>query len=374
MRIPGVGRIRRALRRLESAGLVLLYHRMAEVERDPQLLCVSPKHFAEHLEVLKRLARGLSRPVLPLLDVADAFTWPGIETRVRDRPRRPVAITFDDGYADNLHHAKPLLEKYDAPATVFVTSGFVSRREEFFWDELDRLLLQPGRLPKTLNLAPPHDEPALASPMTCDLGADDPWIWTLSEEDAAYTPDRAAAHRRWNVLSPDTPTPRHAAYRALCPALAASDAATRTRWLDTIRARLNIVPEGRESHRTMTADELRQLASGGLVDIGAHTVTHARLSDLPVDQQRHEITESKRTLEGLLAGPIRAFSYPFGNHVDYTPDTVRLVREAGFDHACSNFGGAVRRGTADRFQLNRVLVRDWDGDEFARRLRGYFLD
>jgi peptidoglycan/xylan/chitin deacetylase (PgdA/CDA1 family) len=368
MRIPGVGRIKRALRRLENAGLVLLYHRVAEVERDPQLLCVSPKHFAEHLEVLR------GRRVIPLDWMAEVFAYEGCASRRIKPPHFPVSITFDDGYADNLQHATPILEKYDAPATVFVASGFVGRREEFFWDELDRLLLQPGRLPKALNLAPPHDEPALASPMTCDLGADDPWIWTLSDEDADYTPDRAAAHRAWNVLSPETPTPRHAAYRALCPALAASDPATRTRWLDTIRARLGVDAHGRESHRTMTADELRQLASGNLIEIGAHTVTHARLSSLPVEQQRHEIAQSKHTLDDLLDRRVGSFSYPFGNHADYTPETVRLVREAGFDHACSNFGGAVRRGTADRFQLNRVLVRDWDGDEFARRLREYFLD
>jgi peptidoglycan/xylan/chitin deacetylase (PgdA/CDA1 family) len=111
-----------------------------------------------------------------------------------------------------------------------------------------------------------------------------------------------------------------------------------------------------------------------LIDIGAHTVTHARLSSLPPEQQCREITESKRALEERLGHPVASFSYPFGNHADYTADTVRLVREAGFDHACSNFGGAVRRRTARRFELNRVLVRDWDGDEFARRLREYFLD
>jgi peptidoglycan/xylan/chitin deacetylase (PgdA/CDA1 family) len=378
MRIPGLGRIRRAARRalngLENRGVVLLYHRVAEVDRDPQLLCVSPKHFGEHLAVLKGRARGASGSVVPLPDVADAFARAGTDARVVKPPVRPVAITFDDGYADNLLHAKPLLEKYNAPATVFVASGFVGRREEFFWDELDRLLLAPGRLPNHLNLAPPHDEPPLASPMTCDLGADEPWTWALSDEDADYAPARAAAHRAWNVLSPETPTPRHAAYRALCPALAASDPAARTRWLEAIRARLGAGPEGRETHWTLTGDELRDLGSGNLIDIGAHTVTHARLSSLPPEQQCREITESKRALEERLGHPVASFSYPFGNHADYTADTVRLVREAGFDHACSNFGGAVRRRTARRFELNRVLVRDWDGDEFARRLREYFLD
>jgi hypothetical protein len=209
--------------------------------------------------------------------------------------------------------------------------------------------------------------------MSCDLGADEPWMWTLSDEDADYTPARAAAHRAWNVLSPDTPTGRHAAYRALCPALASSDPAARTRWLDAIRGRLGVGSQGRESHRVMTSDELRQLAGGGPIEIGAHTVGHPRLSGLAIDHQRREIAQSGRALGELVGRPVRWFAYPFGNHDDYTADTVRLTREAGFVGACSNFGGPVRHG-ADPYQLNRVLVRDWTPDELDQRLRGWFLD
>jgi peptidoglycan/xylan/chitin deacetylase (PgdA/CDA1 family) len=64
-----------------------------------------------------------------------------------------VVITFDDGYADNLHNAKPLLERYDIPATVFVTTGHIGHEREFWGDELDRLLLQPSTLPELLGLS-----------------------------------------------------------------------------------------------------------------------------------------------------------------------------------------------------------------------------
>lgn len=354
-------RLRRLANRARPAALILLYHRVTTLDSDPQWLSVAPAVFAAQIEVLAR-----NYTMLSLADLhrhLDAGTL----------PHRAVAVTFDDGYADNLQLAKPALEKHGAPASVFVTSAFVGAHEEFFWDELERLLLRPGRLPRQLNLAPPREGAGLASPMTCELGADEPWTWTLADEDADYTPDRAAAHRGWNVLSPETPTQRHAAYRALCAALAEADPGARARWLETIRTRLGVDAGGRESHRTMTADELRRLASGGLIDIGAHTVTHARLSSLAEDAQRREITESKRTLEDFLGRPITAFSYPFGNHADYTADTVRLVREAGYEYACSNFGGAVRAG-ADPLQLNRVLVRDWSPEQLDRRLREWFLE
>jgi peptidoglycan/xylan/chitin deacetylase (PgdA/CDA1 family) len=347
--------------RVRPAALVLLYHRVTRLDTDSQWLAVPPETFDAQVELLKRRYR-----VLSLAELMGAL-------RDNRLPRRSVAITFDDGYADNLHQAKPLLEKHGAPATVFVASGFVGGREEFFWDELDRLLLQSGHLPAEIDLAPPHEGVALASPMTCELGENEVWRWSLGDAYAHYTKAQARQYSGWNVLSPETPTPRHAAYRAVCAALAGSDPGTRRRWLDEIRARLGAPADGRESHRTMTGDEVRQLAAGGLVDIGAHTVGHPRLSSLSVDDQRAEITQSKRSLEDVLGRAVSTFSYPFGNHADYTAETVRLVREAGFVAACSNFGGVVRHG-GDPFQLNRVLVRDWSPEELDRRLREWFLE
>src|SRR5438552_1883786 len=104
--------------------IILLYHRIADWETDPQLLCVTPKHFTEHLEILKELGPIVSFSQLNHTD-------------------RASIITFDDGYADNLHNAKPILQCQDVPATVFIATGQVGQTTEFWWDELERLLLQP---------------------------------------------------------------------------------------------------------------------------------------------------------------------------------------------------------------------------------------
>ena len=73
-------------------------------------------------------------------------------------------VTFDDGYADNLWNAKPLLERYDVPAAVFVTTGYAGQDREFWWDELETLLLErAGRCRKrcTLNINGRHPSMAV---------------------------------------------------------------------------------------------------------------------------------------------------------------------------------------------------------------------
>jgi peptidoglycan/xylan/chitin deacetylase (PgdA/CDA1 family) len=127
----------------------------------------------------------------------------------------------------------------------------------------------------------------------------------------------------------------------------------------------------RPTHCVLKLPEVIALAQGGLIEIGAHTVTHTSLSALPVASQKNEIWKSKTYLDEKLDSPVTSFSYPYGRRSDYTAETVQLVREAGFACACSNFPGVVQR-SADRFQLPRLHVHDWDGETFSRWLWGWF--
>ena len=346
MRLRGIDRLWRVARRFRNrfapGALILLYHRVFEAVSDPQLLCVTPQHFAEHLEHLR-----CHYQIIRLADLARALT----EKRL---PKGAVVLTFDDGYADNFYNAKPLLERYDIPATVFVTTGYIGQEREFWWDELDRLLLQSGTLPETLRLS--------ANGSTCQ--------WELDEA-ARYSEDVYRRHRCWNVLEKNDPSARQRLYRSLCQLLRPLPEGERRNVLDELLRWAGAEPMVRPTHRTLSSDEVSHLAVGGLVDAGAHTVTHPVLSALPVAGQRSELQGSKACLEDILGRPITTFSYPYGSRCDYTVQTVAVVREAGFDCACSNLADVVWRGS-DRFQLPRVLVRDWDGETFARRLGKWF--
>lgn len=347
MRIRGIGRLKRLLRRMtapfRSEVVILLYHRVYEAPSDPQLLCVTPQHFAEHLEHLRRHYR-----IMSLSDLVKAL-------RERRLPKRAVVITFDDGYADNLFNAKPILERYEAPATVFVTTGYVGQQREFWWDELERLLLWTPQLPQCLKVT------LNGTLHEWHLGE-----WTRLSEDAKEF------YRRWHVEISENPTPRHRAYRELHRLLRPVGEKEREEVLAQLRAQAEEDEEiERRDYQAMTPEEVRRLAEGELIEVGAHTEAHPVLATQPVEVQRREIVESKRHLEGILGHPVTAFSYPYGGKADVGQEAVRLVQEGGYEVACANFPSPVTH-RSDPFFLPRYLVRDWDGEEFARRLRGWF--
>lgn len=345
MKMPGVGRLQQAAhslrKRFQARTLILHYHRVIELASDPYLLCVTPQHFAEHLEILQKRGHQIR-----LQQLSQALCDGNL-------PRRAIVVTFDDGYADSLFIAKPLLGRYGIPATVFITSGYIGHKREFWWDELDRLLLQPGRLPQTLRLRVNGN----------------PYQWELGEA-TDYSQGDSRRYRCWNYGQQNDPTPHHRLFRSLYQLLHPLPKDERSKVLDELQAWVGVEPTVRSTHRTLSSDEVVRLADGELVEVGAHTVTHPILSVLPVGAQRNEIRQSKVALEGILGRQVNSFAYPHGSPSHYTVETVSIVRDAGFACACSSLPGIVRRGT-DRFQLPRLLVRDWDGEAFESRLEAW---
>ncbi|HLT47690.1 MAG TPA: polysaccharide deacetylase family protein [Rubricoccaceae bacterium] len=329
-------RVRRAVRRLKERwtprGLILMYHRVGAGGADPWGLRVSPEHFAEHLDVLTR--RGSPMALSGLAEAVD-----------RGRlPRRAVAVTFDDGYADNLHAAVPLLERHDVPATVFLTTGYLGGQREFWWDALEQVLLHDAPLPACLRVT---------------VGGE-PFAWASEGEGAG---GHAPASQGWRCWE-EPPTERQALYLALWQRLQKQPEAERWAVLDGLARWAGVSLTVRPDLRALTDDEVTRLASGSLVEAGAHTVTHPPLSALPLAAQRDEVARSKACLEARLGRPVRSFSYPHG---EFTPETVSVVREAGFASACTTVPAPVTGG-ADPLLLPRLFVEDWSGEAFERVL------
>jgi peptidoglycan/xylan/chitin deacetylase (PgdA/CDA1 family) len=326
---------KRVYGRADDGAVILMYHRVAEVSVDPWGLCVSPANFAAHLEILR--SRASPTPLRRLAMGRGTASW-----------ARSVVVTLDDGYVDAVDAANLLLAR-DVPATVFVTTGNIGQNREFWWDELNRYLLLPGTLPATLELTI----------------AGKTHRWHLGGA-VDYAEDAYRSNRTLLAFQAERGT-RHALYYSIWKLLVRLGHEERTSILAEIGRWAGDRGAARRGYRTLTSDEILAVAEGGLVDIGAHTVTHPEMPSRSVGDQEWEIRQSRDSLQEILGRPLLSFSYPHGEH---SRATVDLVAGAGFSWACTAAPGTARPG-GNRLRLPRYNVLDWSADEFERRLSAW---
>ncbi len=297
-----------------APGVVLVYHRVVDVEPDPFSLAVAPDRFESHVDAVRRRAT-----IVPLAEVGR-------------RAEPTVAITFDDGYADTAEIAAPILRDRDAPSTLFVTTSALVGDDEFWWDRLGHLLLD----------RPPRCDAIVIDVPGCRLHVD------VRTSDGARRAVKVLSHR----LRRRPPEEIDAV-------------------LDDVAAQVGAEPAPCDLHRHVDAGQLTELARGALVEIGAHTHSHSMLTALPHERRRAELEEPRRTLAAVLGHPVASCAYPFGGREAYDAATARLARTVGYERACINEGGLVGRRT-DPYRIPRHEVYDWPADEFASRLDGWF--
>jgi len=330
-----------AFRHVGGSALVLLYHRVTHRERDPQLLTVTPEHFDAQMAVLAE-----RHHVVPLSELVEGIRGGRV-------PDRAIAITFDDGYADNLLDAAPILARHAVPATFYVSSGFVEEGRPFWCDEVERLVLAPGTLPRSGRLS------AGDVALSFDLGGF-----------SHYTAEQARLDAPWTVLDPAT-NPRQALYAELCAFVRPLPVAQQTELLARLREAAGVADASPAADRPLSPEEVVALDSIEGLRIGGHTRSHVLLSGQPVAEQRGEIEADRGALDRICGRPIESFSYPFGGLGDYSAETVAILRAAGYTHACANHVGVVKPWT-DPFRIPRNIVRDWDAPTFLARIEGRF--
>lgn len=311
-----LGRVRRRLKRWTDRHrpAILLYHRVARLERDPWGLAVTPELFAEQVAALAR-----ARRVVPLERLAEEV----------ERGRAPAdwtAITFDDGYADVLHKACPVLKRLGCPATLFVTTGTLDQ-EAFWWDRLSEAIFRPGALPRRLEI------------------------------------EDAKGSFRWESHAADG-SEREALHLALWRQLRSFDPERRRGELKRIEAWAGVAGDDFSGDRPLTTAELVELAESGIVSIGAHGVSHAPLPELDRFAKAAEIAGSRRRCEEILGRPVVSFAYPFG---ELDAECSEEVRRAGFRFACATVPAPVGRDSP-RYALPRVPVGAWSGEELLRHI------
>ncbi|HTJ56910.1 MAG TPA: polysaccharide deacetylase family protein [Devosiaceae bacterium] len=302
-----VRRMRRTLGLPPVAPTILMYHRIAEPLVDPWGLAVSPAWFRKQMVDLRRF-----RSPMPLDELIRGAQGGSV-------PANAVAVTFDDGYFDNLVNAKPVLVEFGIPATLFLATGSIGQKEEFWWDELAKLTIGWPR----------------ASEGKLEL-AGKVAGWSFPRYGA---PDAAAARQRaheglWSLLR--TASPRQ----------------TRTALL-RLRSAIGVAPRS-AIDRAMTEVELVAWLDGGLTDIGAHTVSHRPLTAVAPEEIEAEVIGSMARCRSIAGRGVRGFAYPYGDRSDAV---AQLVRALGVEWACSTNPAALPR-CVDDFNLPRLQVRN----------------
>ncbi len=324
-----LGRLRRRLLP-RPAPLILMYHRVAEVQVDPWDLAVHPDRFAAQLAVLRETRRPFA-------------TSEFVErSRAGTLPRNAVAVTFDDGYADNLRQARPRLAAAGVPATLFLTTASVGQDVEYWWDELARGILQRNDA---------LDEAVVVA------GA----VWRLRLDAVA---DAAADSSSWRALTAPR-TERQQLYSMLCERLKNLRAPQRDEAMRALRAALR-TPAPHPDDLPMTGAQVRELAGDGLFEIGGHTDSHPLLPALTHAERRRDILDGKRICERLTGRPAIGFAYPHGVN---DADSRAAVAECGFRWACTTQPIPVS-AAADPYALPRIRIGDWDASTFAAALEG----
>ena len=312
--------------------VILMYHRIASPPFDPWGLCVSPERFREQLVALKA-----HRPVMAMDDLVEAI-------EARRVPPGVVALTFDDGYADNATVAKPILEELQVPATVFVATAFIGETGPFWWDELAALVL------------------GTTGPAEVDCGAGGAHFQARWPAQDALAPDLA----RWRAHQ-QSDDPRKQAYVRWWRALQAMGAAERDQAMAELRLRLAGVerPDIGATALPMTKTQVRELPSA-MLSLGGHGRTHAPLPQLSAAKRQREIAGGRDELAELAGQVPQGFAYPHG---EWDRATREEVIRAGYRWAVTTRSARIDVACADKFALPRMKVMDWGGPAVLRAMR-----
>lgn len=221
----------------------------------------------------------------------------------RSTPAKPQAVlTFDDGYASNLHLALPILREFRLPAIVFVSTHFIDG--EWLWfQKLDAALVQARGTRLTLSIG--------------DTFFDLPLV---------------------------TQDQRRRALVELLTELKQLPWASLTHQVERITEMLGFqahLPRP-EPMQSLTWQEIKAIDSEGLLEIGGHTHRHPILSRCTPEEQGEEIHTCARKLHDALGHPARWFAYPNGGPGDFDTRVCEpLLREAGFEAAFSMVNARV---------------------------------
>jgi peptidoglycan/xylan/chitin deacetylase (PgdA/CDA1 family) len=304
--------LRRKLTRSQVA--ILLYHRVCPRNDNWSLRPLSPESFERQMEYFCR-----NYEIIRLDKLVEHIR------QAKALPEKALVITFDDGYKDNYLYAYPILKKYHIPATIFLTTGHIGSSKLFWFDEI-RYVIQ-------------------LTPFS-QLEFDKLGSYPLRTDIDKFRVSHIVIERLKKL-----PDERK---RALIKKL-----------INTCRVD---IPANLGKGLLLSWGEVREMHDDG-VAFGAHSVNHPVLTNLPLEEAKKEIIQSKKDIEEKLGQPVTAFSYPNG---DFNPQIVEFTKDA---FACAVAVGMPKLITLkdSPYQLSRIITGE-DFNKFNVVFSGLYQD
>jgi peptidoglycan/xylan/chitin deacetylase (PgdA/CDA1 family) len=244
----------------------------------------------------------------------------GIRRLNEENPRPFACFSFDDGYADNLTRALPIMERFNAPFTVYVTTGMITREIDGWWLGLAALVRSHDRI----------ELPGAGLSFECP---------DIPGKQRTFKTIETLVHNDFSLLPHLRETIANSAID--CRALADREA--------------------------LDEDALRRLSRHPLVTIGGHTTTHPNLAQASASTARREMAENRAFLQNVTGQPIEHFAYPFGHERACGDREAQICRDVGFRTAVTTRNGALFAEHAH--ELHSLPRLHLAGDDTASTLR-----
>ena len=249
-----------------------------------------------------------------------------LEKKRENLPRNPIILTIDDGYQDNYTFAYPILKKYSVPATIFLTTDFISKKAWLWPNKLEFILKSSSRKV---------------------------FYFPLGKKAVQFSVDD---FKNWHNTQ--------LAIFNYCRTLPDKE---KDQTLNKLARRLKVsVPEKTQGDfQPLSWDQIREMGNH-LVHFGSHTCSHPILSRLTTEQLQYELIQSKLDLEENISSGVRLFCYPNGQIEDINYEAIQAVKSAGYRCAVTTVNGFNNIEKTNLFLLKRISISSKDNSNIFR--------
>lgn len=301
--------------------VIFVYHRVSPRRDNSPVANICPEEFEKQIRYLKENFKIYSLEKL--------INFLSNNSTDKETKENIAVITFDDGYKDNYVYAHPILKKYQVPATIFLVTEYIGKNQLFWWDKIEYIIYHTKK--REINIS--------------NFGK------------YFLTDNKKKLHCIFFLLKK---------FKKISENL-------KNKYIDELQNICHVnIPSGLGKEVILSWDEIGEMKNNK-ISFGAHTLTHANLININLEEANKEISQSKAMIEDRLKGDVISFAYPYGSKY-YNNDIIKLIKSNGFICAVTTSEKLISKF---KFYNNCSLPRisaGSDFDSFTIKASGIFSD